>query len=513
MAAIQNILSTDDVSSALEQAQYELATEGRLARVGLKDRQEMAPIVARYSYLYSHAQIEAARAEMEAETGERREELTRIYHALLDGYVNARVSSLYDEVVSSLATATAVVGGKPYPFHALIPEIVRTSNAEQREQLLAGMVEVITSRNGLLSRLQAETEAAMAELGYASYPGFFAAAKRVDYARFAAVVERTLELTQPLYAEHVGAWVQVELGRPLDGLSCAHSYWLRRNQVPAKLFPAGRMEQALRRSLHAFGVDLDAQTNIHIDAENRPTKNPRACVFGARIPDEVHLIIKPTGGKGDYDAFFHEAGHAEHYACTDPNLPFAFRRLATSHAQPELFSYLMENLVNDPEWLQTYLNMSPRQARFVAYRAALNDLTLLRRYCAKFLYEYAFFARGGDGPALYTDGLRRHTGFVYPPAFWQHDRDPGFYSADYLRAWFGHAQVRTALRERFGPRWWADPVAGAQVRDLWRAGVRPEIEDVVRDMGAAVWDAGALLRYYAERIAFLPPDTDERALD
>ena len=60
--------------------------------------------------------------------------------------------------------------------------------------------------------------------------------------------------------------------------------------------------------------------------------------------------------------------------------------------------------------------------------------------------------------------------------------------------------MRTALRERFGPRWWADPAAGALVRNLWRAGVRPEIEDVVRELGGTVWDAGALLRYYEDRI-------------
>lgn len=500
MTSSQRILSAGEVSAALEQAHYELSTEGRLARVGLKERQEIAPIIARYSYLYSRAQIESLRGEMEAAQGERREELTRLYYALLDGYIDARVSDLQDEVVTSLATATATVAGTTYPFHALVPEISRTPDPAQRERLLEGMVEVIAPRDELLSRLHGETEAAMADLGYKGYIDFFAAVKRVDYARFAAVVERTLNLTRPLYEKYVGAWAQAELGRPLDGLSCAHNYWLRRNQVPAELFPTERMEQTLRDSLRAFGVDLVAQANIHVDAADRPTKNPRACVIGARIPGEVHLIVKPTGGKGDYDAFFHEAGHAEHYACTDPTLPFAFRRLSVSMAHQELFSYLMENLVNDPAWLETYLDLSPAQARFVAYRAALNDLILLRRYCAKFLYEYELFARGGDGPTLYSSGLRRHTGFVYPPVFWQHDRDPGFYSADYLRAWFGHAQVRAALRERFGPRWWADPMAGALVRDLWRAGVRPEIEDVVRELGGTVWDANALLRYYEDRL-------------
>jgi len=497
------IKSPDEVSATLEQAYYELMTEARLARVGLKERQETAPIVARYEALYTKRQIEALRGEMErtGDDGDRHEELTRLHNALLEGYVEARVAALDDEVVSSFAAASVEVDGETYPFHALTPAISITDDAATRERLFDGVVSVVAPRDALLGRRRQETARAMAELGYASYYDFYTAVKRVDYPRFAAVVADALERTNGLYEQHVAPWVQEQVGRPLDGLSSAHTYWLRRNQAPAHLFPTDRMAEALRGSLAAMGVNLDAQDNILIDAEDRPSKNPRACVFPARVPGEVHLIIKPTGGKGDYDAFFHEAGHAEHYANADPDLPFAFRMLSASMAQPELFSYLIENLVNDPGWLETYLGLAPADARFVAYRAALSDLMLFRRYCAKYLYEYTYFTQGGDGPALYADNLRRYTGFAYPPALWQYDRDGGFYAADYLRAWFGHAQVVMALRARYGAHWWAGKRAGADVRALWRRGVRPEIEDIVRELGATPWDAAALAGYYESRLA------------
>ncbi len=503
MTTGEAIKSPDEVSATLEQAYYELMTEARLARVGLKERQETAPIVARYEALYTKRQIEALRGEMErtGDDGDRHEELTRLHNALLEGYVEARVAALDDEVVSSFAAASVEVDGETYPFHALTPAISITDDAATRERLFDGVVSVVAPRDALLGRRRQETARAMAELGYASYYDFYTAVKRVDYPRFAAVVADALERTNGLYEQHVAPWVQEQVGRPLDGLSSAHTYWLRRNQAPAHLFPKDRMAEALRGSLAAMGVNLDAQDNILIDAEDRPSKNPRACVFPARVPGEVHLIIKPTGGKGDYDAFFHEAGHAEHYANADPDLPFAFRMLSASMAQPELFSYLIENLVNDPGWLETYLGLAPADARFVAYRAALSDLMLFRRYCAKYLYEYTYFTQGGDGPALYADNLRRYTGFAYPPALWQYDRDGGFYAADYLRAWFGHAQVVMALRARYGAHWWAGKRAGADVRALWRRGVRPEIEDIVRELGATPWDAAALAGYYESRLA------------
>lgn len=500
MTAEQSIRSADEVAELYEQAYYELTTEGRLARVGLKERQETAPIIERYRFLYTTEQIAATRAEMERATGERREEVTRLYFALLEGYVDTRTAALNDELISALATATVAVNGQTYPFHAIVPAITRAADPNLREQLFAALVEVVATYNPLMARIQHETESTLSELGYKRYLNFVAAMKRVDYARFAEVIGQTLQGTQPLYDAHVAPWVQEMIGRSLGDLSPAHAYWLRRNQAPEEFFPAEKMEGALRATLRGLGIDLDAQSNIHIDAENRPAKNPRACVIPARIPAEVHLIIKPTGGKGDYDAFFHEAGHAEHFAVTDPALPIAFRYLAVSMAQTELFSYLMENLVNDPGWLHAHLGLSSEQAALVARRAALSDLILLRRYCAKYLYEYAYFSDGGDGPSLYAESLRRATGFAYPPAMWQYDRDAAFYAADYLRAWFGHAQVVTALRARYGERWWADPHAGATVRDLWRAGVRPDIEDVVRQMGSTPWDVAALLRYYKQRI-------------
>jgi len=58
----------------------------------------------------------------------------------------------------------------------------------------------------------------------------------------------------------------------------------------------------------------------------------------------------------------------------------------------------------------------------------------------------------------------------------------------------------TTLRERYGTRWWSDKRAGADVRALWRRGVRPEIEDIVRELGGAPWDATALRGYYERRL-------------
>ena len=133
MTTGDEVKSADQVSAILEQAYYELATEARLARVGLKERQETAPIVERYRDLYTWPQIAVIRAEMDAATGERHEELTRLQSALLDGYIDTRVAALDDEVVTSLVTAAATVDGQTYPFHALVPTMTRTDDPGLRD--------------------------------------------------------------------------------------------------------------------------------------------------------------------------------------------------------------------------------------------------------------------------------------------------------------------------------------------------------------------------------------------
>jgi hypothetical protein len=48
------------------------------------------------------------------------------------------------------------------------------------------------------------------------------------------------------------------------------------------------------------------------------------------VPGKVMLVIQPIGGPDDWSALFHEAGHAEHFANTRPELTVEERRLGDS---------------------------------------------------------------------------------------------------------------------------------------------------------------------------------------
>ena len=149
------------------------------------------------------------------------------------------------------------------------------------------------------------------------------------------------------------------------------------------------MVPALRGTLGDLGIDLDAQQNVHLDVEERPTKTPRAFCAPIEIPDKVMLVIQPQGGPDDWFALFHEAGHTEHFAFTSPDLKMEEKRLG-DNAVTEGWAMLFDHLINDRAWLTRMLDF-PRPERF-AEEGAVHLLFFVRRYCAKLLYEIEFHA-------------------------------------------------------------------------------------------------------------------------
>ena len=105
-----------------------------------------------------------------------------------------------------------------------------------------------------------------------------------------------------------------------------------------------------------------------------------------RVPTEVHLVIPRVGGRDDYDALMHEAGHAEHYAHVDAALPFEHRYLG-DNSVTEGFAFLLEHLAADAAWLEHVLGVDDAAA--VQDHARGTRLLFLRRYSAKLAYEMA----------------------------------------------------------------------------------------------------------------------------
>ncbi|MBA3842633.1 MAG: hypothetical protein H0X39_08440 [Actinobacteria bacterium] len=262
-----------------------------------------------------------------------------------------------------------------------------------------------------------------------------------------------------------------------------------------ELYPSDRMLPALEATLTDLGVDLRSQENVHLDLDARPSKTPRAFCAPIEVPGKVMLVIQPIGGKDDWEALFHEAGHTEHYAHTRADLPTEDRRLGDM-AVTEGWAMLMQHLVTEPAWLNRRLDV-PRPAD-LAYDGAVSLLYFVRRYSAKLLYEIEFF-QAEEITSMrnrYFEILSDALKIPVNPESYLDDIDGSFYVTGYLRSWAFEAQLREYLRSELGNDWFAKRDAGDLLRELWSLGQGPTADALLKDVTGAKLEMASV----AERI-------------
>ena len=120
--------------------------------------------------------------------------------------------------------------------------------------------------------------------------------------------------------------------------------------------PQREVDRELRRDDARPRDRRSRQDGVTFDIESRPNKSPRAFCAPVRVPGEVYLVVAPVGGWDDYVTLFHEGGHTEHGANVDPELPFEFRCLGDNSIS-ETYAFLLQHLVEDPEWLSRRLGV------------------------------------------------------------------------------------------------------------------------------------------------------------
>ena len=493
--------SIEDVIKGIEESAYEIQTESRLVYSGLKQEQNIAEVLEKYAWLYNPETVRRVEETYRAETDpENKERLRRVYYYLLDGCVGQQTAPQEDDLVSFEAGATVEIDGERIPYHNVLVLIAGEHDFERRNRLRDASLEVVEATNRERLEILRTSLATLAdEFGHPNYTVYNAEKKRIDYSLLHSRMEKFLSETEETYAALMGHWVEETTSRRLGEIGSHHVSYISRVPQYDAYFRKDRLLGAYRLTLSGLGLDPASQKNIHIDTEERATKNPRARCYAPRPPEEVHLLIKPVGGLEDYMAFFHEAGHAQHFGNEDPALDYVERAVSTSNALTEVYSFLLEHLTQNRVWLTGVVGLPEETARGVAYHAELTELFFVRRYAAKLAYELDFFEdplEEGRNRELYASTLSAATHFVYAPQNYLNDMDPGYYSADYLRAWITEAMLRRHLEDAYGEDWFAHPEAGELLRGLWATGESKENEEVARMIGYEPFDTSYLVEQF-----------------
>lgn len=469
----------------------ELSREYYLHLAGHKPQLALEGIYGRHESLFEREAVERIGEARREHAGERR--LRNLHHFALDGHLGAATRAEEARLAELEATLVVEADGERMPYRAAAIAQANEPDAGRRAVIEAARNAVVAERLNPLHREALErTHSICAELGWSSHLDAYADVRGIDLRGLSARLDEFAWATAPGYAEALDPELERTVSVRLEQA--------RRSDLPRffraphldSLFPAERLVPSFRETLAGLGIDLERQENVMLDTESRPSKSPRAFCATPRVPEEVHLVVPPIGGRDDFATLFHEGGHAEHYGCTADALPFEFRHLG-DNAVTESFAFLLEGLTSDPEWLRAVLGVSDPGPAVEHARAA--KLLMLRRYSAKIAYEVDLHGPGAEleaMPGRYAALLSDRVGVRWPPETWLADVDPGFYVACYLRAWALEVSWRRLLRDRFGERWFQTGAAGEWLRGLWARGQELDAEELLAEAGDEQLDFGGL---------------------
>jgi hypothetical protein len=492
------VRSPAEFEAQLQRYLFERSEEGRAVRVGEKEVSEQAAIVARYADLFSRDQLHALREEEQAAEGEQREWLYRLRKTCESGLVAAELAEREDELENALLSARVTFKGEELPLRSALAQLAVIPNYSERDELgelhRRKSSEFNEQRLDLL-RAYEELEADLSE-----EPDPIARneqEKQISLRDLEAVLRSASERIENEFLELRETWFGRLLGPEREPQpTSAHMGYVRRLSPLDATYTKDRATDVCLGTLSGLGFDLAADRNIRLDLDDRPQKSPRACVIASDPPKIVHLITRAQGGLHDYQAFMHEAGHALHYAGVDPNLPYTFRRLSRDHALTEIYSYICEAITREPAWHAEYFGLSDEEARTNAQATVFLEALLFRRYTAKLRFELGFWSVFDEATTTsddYARELTAATGVRYPADGHLADMDAGFYSADYLRAWIRHAQLRAHLIDEVGEDWWRNPGTGETLRALFAEGTKPSSEEIAARLGFEPFDTTPLI--------------------
>jgi hypothetical protein len=460
----------------------EIDREYYLQGAGHKPDLAVEPIYRRHEGLFAREAVQRIGEARGLAQDEDEARLRYLHQFALDGHLGAETRELEARTADLEASLEIEVGGEAIPYRMAPVVQANEADAERRAEIDAARNAVLDERlNPLYLEGLERSHAACRELGWASYLDAYSNVRELDLRALARRLEEFASVTEAGYEDIVNPELERTVGRRLGELRRSDLVRFFRAAHLDELFPGEGMVPALRDTLAGLGIDLDAQANITLDTETRPTKSPRAFCSTPRVPEEVYLVLPPIGGREDYAALFHEAGHAEHYGGTQAELAFEFRHLG-DNSVTESFAFLLEGLTANAEWLDRVIGGEEAGAAIEHARAA--RLVMLRRYSAKIAYEVELHAPEADlaeMPERYSALLGEGIGVPWPRETWLSDVDSSFYVACYLRAWALEVDWRDALRERFGEAWFEDRASGDWLRRLWSQGQRLDADRLLAE--------------------------------
>ena len=472
-------IDLDSYAASAEEFLTALDREYHLHFSGQKRDYEVERIYERHAGLFDREAVDGLRDAVAAAEGEPRRRAAHLLELAVSGYLGRACAAEEAALAAREAELEIEVDGEAIAYRGAPIAQANESDPARRRRIEDARLAVLSEQlNPLHLRALERSHELIVGLGWPSYADAYAELHGFDLRELGEQTAAFLEATDGIYPDLIEPELRSVLGFGLDETRRADLARFFRAPGLDAAFDGARLIPTFTEAMSGLGLDLDAQPNIILDTEQRPTKTSRAYCAPVRVPQEVYLVVPRVGGREDFAALFHEGGHAQHYANMDPGLPVEYRYLG-DNSLTESFAFLIEHIAENPQLLSDALAADPDP---VAAHVRAVRLYFLRRYCAKLAYELELHGPAADltrMPERYVELLGSATAIPWTAESWLEDVDAGFYVAAYLRAWALEARWRDALRAQFGERWLREPAAGRWLAGLWREGQRLSADELL----------------------------------
>ena len=283
-----------------------------------------------------------------------------------------------------------------------------------------------------------------------------------------------------------------------------------------RLCPRKGPEETLR-VFSAVGAEPSPGIRVFtLHLSTAPEKSAQAITIMVRIPEAVHILMRPEGGWIDVETLWHELGHGPVGRCHPiRRCPVVDRELATAFSLSEVYAFLLQRMALSRPVLESVMELPEQTVATMVYYRALKEFSVFRRYAAKFISELrdVFRRRPRRRPPLCRDHGPHHR--LLSPAGKPHlfDLVPEFYCADYLLGWMGEALLADQLRGRFGRCWCLRAETGEKLKAFWRQGNQADIFSFFKNNGLGALTAVPLLKRWERLGRQAPARTGSRRPD